>query len=172
MAHKIFYIIMFFFISFKVFSQENNDNDNYLLLLNELNNYVENNFVSPFDSNTNIIIHYNNIFTNEIEFNNYSVINCNLNEYIYSMIDGTVEKIGYDIGQLIIIKNDDLEIHYILVNPININEGDYIKKGQLIGKIGPSYRDPYGPAILIRIKYKDIYFDPYLLLNRLISSNK
>ena len=88
------------------------------------------------------------------------------------MTDGMVVKIGYgDLGRVIIIRNNDLEIQYILVNPININEGDYIKKGQLIGQIDPPYREPYSPALLIRIKYKNEYFDPYLLLNRLIGSN-
>ncbi|GHV54609.1 hypothetical protein AGMMS49579_15510 [Spirochaetia bacterium] len=178
MLKKLVYIIIFINISSNIFSQEDN---NYLSLLKEFNDYVNENFISPFDNNNINFINDNyfgfgfkkNPFTNDIVFQYYSIFGCNIDENIYSMTDGIIINIDYkyDLGITITLKNNDLEINYILVKPININEGDIVKKGQLIGRITSPYFS-YGPALLLRIEYKKYFFDPYLLLYEIIKYNK
>jgi hypothetical protein len=178
MAKKFLLIIAFLSILTNISSQEN---DNYLLLLNELNNLVNNNFVSPFKNNNVEFINNNywgfgykkHIFTGQIRFNNFGVILCNINEEIYSMTDGIIIKIGYNENsdRIIVIKYGEIEIYYLLVQAININEGDIIKRGQLIGKITSPYYSR-GPTLELKIKYKEEYFDPYLLLFNIIMDNR
>jgi murein DD-endopeptidase MepM/ murein hydrolase activator NlpD len=162
-----------------VFSQENTND--YLTLLNEIDNYVKNNFISPF-KNDGVEFFYNaysgfgykrNPFTGQIHFITDGVFGCNQNENIYSMTDGNIIRIGYsDMGRLIIIKSNDIEVQYSLIEPLNINEGDLIKKGQLIGRVCSPYLNAYGPALLLKIKYKGCYFDPYLLLYDIINEDE
>jgi murein DD-endopeptidase MepM/ murein hydrolase activator NlpD len=174
MIKKLLLAVVFASILTNIFSQEN---DNYLLLLNEFNNLVNNNFISPFRNNdvrfvNNIYWGFGyerNIFSGQIRFSNIGVILCNTDEDIYSMTDGIITKIGYDENnsKLIIIQYGEIEIHYLLVEAININEGDIIERGQLIGKISSPYYSR-GPALGLRLKYKTEYFDPYLFLYEII----
>jgi murein DD-endopeptidase MepM/ murein hydrolase activator NlpD len=177
MIKKLLLTVVFAGILTNIFSQEN---DNYLVLLNELNSLVNNNFISPFRNNDVRFINDNywgfgykrNIFTGQIKFSNIGVILCNMDEDIYSMTDGVITKIGYDENpnKIIIIQYGKIEIHYLLVEAININEGDIIKRGQLIGKIKAPYYSR-GPALELRLKYKTEYFDPYLFLYEIIQRN-
>jgi murein DD-endopeptidase MepM/ murein hydrolase activator NlpD len=174
MAKKIFLIILFSVFVYNIFSQRN---DNYLALLNEASIYIENNFISPFDHNR--IIFYNEYwgfgyrrcpFTNEINYFYTAAFGCNIDDNIYSMTDGIITKIGYDTeinNIVIIIKHDDFEIHYFSVRGINLEEDETVKKGQLIGRISSPYYS-IGPALILKIKYKEEYFDPHFLLTNVI----
>jgi len=174
MIKKLLLVAVFASILTNIFYQEN---DNYLLLLNEFNSLVNNNFISPFRNNNVRFVnniywgfgYKRNIFTGQIRFSNIGVILCNADEDIYSMTDGIITKIGYDenINKIIIIQCDEIEIHYLLVEAINISEGDIIEKGQLIGKISSPYYSR-GPALELRLKYKTEYFDPCLFLYEII----
>jgi hypothetical protein len=174
MVKKIILIVFCSCILLNIFSQEN---DAHLALLNELNVLVNNNFVSPFMNKDIRFINDNYwgfgykkyIFTGQIRFSNTGVILCNMDENIFSMTDGIITKIGFDenINRIIVIKYGEIEIHYIMVQAININEGDIIEKGQFIGKITSPYYSR-GPALELRLKYKTEYFDPYLFLYEII----
>jgi hypothetical protein len=179
MMKKLFIAVIFAGISMNIFSQYNED---YLRLSNELNSLVNNNFISPFMNNDVRFINDNywgfgykkHIFSGQIRFSTIGVILCNMDEDIYSMTDGIITKIGYDenINSIIIvIQYGEIEIHYLSIESININEGDIIKRGQLIGKIKSPYRHS-GPALELRLKYKAEYFDPYLFLYEIIMHDK
>jgi murein DD-endopeptidase MepM/ murein hydrolase activator NlpD len=169
-------IICILFLNIFINSFAQNNDHEYLSLLNEINVIVNDNFISPFKTNDVFIINDNysgfgykmNPFTGKFSYSILSVINCNVDENIYSMTDGIVKEIGYEeIGPIIIIEFKDIEIHYLLVRHIEIKEGDIIKKGQLIGKISSPYYH-YGPALFLRLKYKEKWFDPILLLHEII----
>jgi hypothetical protein len=170
MPIKCIFVLLFF--PFTVFAQC----DNYVSLLKEADNYISNNFISPFLNKDIKFIHDSywgfgfkrDIFTNDIRFSNFGVILCNVDEHIYSMDDGIVVEIGYDEdGFFVLIKYDEIYVYYYRVDDVNIKEGDTIEKGKLIGKIKRSYQS-IGPLLILKIKYKDYYFNPYFLLDRIV----
>ena len=161
---KFIYILLFLFSLQYIFSQ----NDDYLKFYNEIHN--QNDFCSPVDGvivfidNCNFGFGYKlNIHNNEIVFSDSSIIAGNENQNIYSICDGEIIfiEILYNSCVFLIIKNSYYEIEYV---GLNINEylkiGDTIKKGQLLGQ----FYFLVGSELLLRIKYKDNYFDPYLVL--------
>jgi hypothetical protein len=171
MVRKYIFILLFLY-PYLLFAQDNN----YLSLLIELDDYIENNFVSPFYTKNVKFLNDNlygfgfkkNPFTNDIFFSNSGIISCDSDENIYSMDDGIIMEIGYNGSNIfILVKYNEIEIYYHCVSPININEGDKIEKRQLIGRISSPYYS-YGPALIVKIKYKNQYFDPYFLLYNII----
>jgi hypothetical protein len=172
MLRKHIFISLLFF-PLILFAQDNN----YVLLLREVDTYIKNNFISPFLNRDIKYINNNywgfgfkrDIFTDHIIFSNVGVILCNINESIYSMDDGIVIEIGYESskGSFILIKHNEIYVYYYRIILNNINERDIIKKGQLLGKLIPSYQS-IGPLFFIKIKYKEYFFDPYFLLFNII----
>ena len=167
--HVLFLLILFPYL---LFAQDRE----YMSLLIEFDNYITNNFVSSFFSKNVKFINDNyngfgfkrNIFTNNIRFSDSGTILCNIDEEIYSMVNGIIMEIGFnEPGQFILIKYDEIYVYYYCVNPININEGDIIEKQQLIGRISSPYYS-FGPALIMKIFYKNHYFDPYFLLYNII----
>lgn len=171
MMNKVVVFIIFFFFSHNLFSQ-----DDYILLLSEIDSYVTDNFVSPFRTKNVMFLNDNytgfgykkNPFSGTVWFSYSGYIFCNNYEHIYSMADGIILEIGYnDTGRFVLIKHNEIEVYYFNVSPMNINEGDTIEKGQLIGRINPPYINHH-PALLLKIKYKNYFFDPYFLLEYII----
>ena len=157
-----------FFIFLSIFHYIFSQNDDYLKLYNEI--YNQNIFCSPVDGVVvfNDNYHYGfgyklSINDDEIYFSDSSIILGNENQDIYSICDGEIIHIEilYSSCVFLVIKNNDYEIEYI---GINIDEklkiGDNVEKGQLLGKL----YFLVGRHLILRIKYKNYYFDPYLLL--------
>ena len=167
MKKRIIFIVLCIFSN--ILFAQNND---YISLLRDIDLYISSNFVSPFfTKDIKFLNDYyfgfgfkRDPFTNHIRFSNSGIILCNIDENIYSMDNGIIMEIGYnESGRFVLVKYNEIEVYYYGIEPININIGDSIEKKQIIGKIAPPYRS-YGPAIILKIKYKDCYFDPYFLL--------
>ena len=161
------YFSVFLFFPCLLFPQ----NDEYLTLYNEIIN--QNDFGSPVEG---VIIFCDNYYCGfgyKLNRNEYEIIfseSCIIfgkgDQDIYSICDGEIIDIDFFefeknlIGK-ITIKNNNYEIEYYGVD-INqdIRIGNKIEKGQLLGK----FFYLFGSEMILSIKYKNYYFDPYLIL--------
>ena len=86
------------------------------------------------------------------------------NEYVYSMMDGKVEKVGYDTrsGNYIILRHADFTISYCHLSKVHIAPGTPVFAGTIIGKSGSTGRAT-GEHLHIVTKHKGIIFDPKIL---------
>lgn len=86
------------------------------------------------------------------------------NEYVYSMMDGKVEKVGYDArsGNYIILRHADFTISYCHLSKVHIAPGTPVFAGTIIGKSGSTGRAT-GEHLHIVTKHKGIIFDPKIL---------
>jgi hypothetical protein len=166
--------IISIFLIVKAFSQEGEE---YNKLYMELIKIVNNEFVSPITLITDNLIfeyglHYgygihSDPFTGTDYFFNESYLQCKLGENIYSMTPGIVKDIIFD--RQIIIEYNGIEISYRDLNINNIKTGDEIRKKQLLGtRRGVDGRHNYFNGIIIKIKYKNHYFDAGILLRDVI----
>ena len=90
------------------------------------------------------------------------------NEYVYSMMDGKVEKVGYDArsGNYIILRHADFTISYCHLSKVHIASGTPVFAGTIIGKSGSTGRAT-GEHLHIVTKHKGIIFDPKILLEKI-----
>ena len=95
------------------------------------------------------------------------------NEYVYSMMDGKVEKVGYDArsGNYIILRNADFTISYCHLSKVHIAPGTPVFAGTIIGRSGSTGRAT-GEHLHIVTKYKGIIFDPKILFCYIKSHQK
>lgn len=86
------------------------------------------------------------------------------NEYVYSMMDGKVEKVGYDArsGIYIILRHADFTISYCHLSKVHLAPGTPVFAGTIIGKSGSTGRAT-GEHLHIVTKHKGIIFDPKIL---------
>ena len=86
------------------------------------------------------------------------------NEYVYSMMDGKVEKVGYDArsGNYIILRHADFTISYCHLSKVHIAPGTPVFAGTIIGRSGSTGRAT-GEHLHIVTKHKGIIFDPKIL---------
>ena len=86
------------------------------------------------------------------------------NEYVYSMMDGKVEKVGYDArsGNYIILRHADFTISYCHLSKVHLAPGTPVFAGTIIGKSGYTGRAT-GEHLHIVTKHKGIIFDPKIL---------
>ena len=86
------------------------------------------------------------------------------NEYVYSMMDGKVEKVGYDArsGNYIILRHADFTISYCHLSKVHLAPGTPVFAGTIIGKSGSTGRAT-GEHLHIVTKHKGIIFDPKIL---------
>jgi hypothetical protein len=143
----------------------------YTLLFNELFEIVKDEFHPPIIND--LVFIYDDYygygphispFTRKIYFNKSSYLQCDENTSIYSMTPGIVKNIIYN--RMIIIEYNGIEICYNDLNINNINIGDNISKGQLLGtRRGVDALHNYFNGIMIRIKYKTFYFDIGYMFN-------
>ena len=95
------------------------------------------------------------------------------NEYVYSMMDGKVEKVGYDArsGNYIILRHADFTISYCHLSKVHIAPGTPVFAGTIIGKSGSTGRAT-GEHLHIVTKHKGIIFDPKILFCYIKSTKK
>ena len=87
------------------------------------------------------------------------------NEYVYSMMDGKVEKVGYDArsGNYIILRHADFTISYCHLSKVHIAPGTLVFAGTIIGRSGSTGRAT-GEHLHLTVKYKKAYLNPKILL--------
>ena len=90
------------------------------------------------------------------------------NEYVYSMMDGKVEKVGYDArsGNYIILRHADFTISYCHLSKVHLAPGTPVFAGTIIGKSGSTGRAT-GEHLHIVTKHKGIIFNPKILLEKI-----
>ena len=95
------------------------------------------------------------------------------NEYVYSMMDGKVEKVGYDArsGNYIILRHADFTISYCHLSKVYLAPGTPVFAGTIIGRSGSTGRAT-GEHLHIVTKYKGIIFDPKILFCYIKSTQK
>ena len=95
------------------------------------------------------------------------------NEYVYSMMDGKVEKVGYDArsGNYIILRHADFTISYCHLSKVHLAPGTPVFAGTIIGKSGSTGRAT-GEHLHIVTKHKGIIFNPKILFCCVKSTQK
>ena len=87
------------------------------------------------------------------------------NALVYSMLDGTVEKIGYDSrsGNFVTVRHGDFRISYCHLSRILATQGQSVLAGFPIGITGSTGRST-GEHLHITAKYKGKPFNPMAML--------
>ena len=87
------------------------------------------------------------------------------NALVYSMLDGTVEKVGYDSrsGNFVTIRHGDFRISYCHLSRILATQGQSVLAGFPIGITGSTGRST-GEHLHITAKYKGKPFNPMAML--------
>jgi hypothetical protein len=172
MKKILFVILILFFININLFAQISENEKllsgidfEYTQLLNELFEIVKNEFHPPI-SKKMVFIYDNNYgyghhiqpITGEIFFLNGSYLRCDKKAPIYSMTSGIVKDII--LNRMIIIEYKGIEIFYRDLDINNLNIGENIIAGQLLGtKKEADALHNYFNGIIIKIKYKTFYYD-------------
>ena len=88
------------------------------------------------------------------------------NALVYSMLDGTVEKVGYDTrsGNFVTVRHGDIRISYCHLSRILTTQGQSILAGFPIGITGSTGRST-GEHLHITAKYKGRPFNPTSLFS-------
>jgi murein DD-endopeptidase MepM/ murein hydrolase activator NlpD len=91
---------------------------------------------------------------------------------VYSMLDGTVEKTGYDSrsGNFATLRHGGFRISYCHLSQILVSKGQTVLAGFPVGITGSTGRST-GEHLHITAKYKGKAFNPMALLNILPSSS-
>ena len=95
------------------------------------------------------------------------------NEYVYSMMDGKVEKVGYDArsGNYIILRHADFTISFCHLSNVHLAPGTPVFAGTIIGRSGSTGRAT-GEHLHIVTKHKGIIFAPKILVCYIKSHQK
>ena len=95
------------------------------------------------------------------------------NEPAYAMMDGIVEKVGYDnrSGNYIILRHADFTISYCHLSKVHLAPGTPVFAGTIIGRSGSTGRAT-GEHLHIVTKHKGIIFDPKNLFCYVKSTQK
>ena len=95
------------------------------------------------------------------------------NEPAYAMMDGIVEKVGYDnrSGNYIILRHADFTISYCHLSKVHVAPGTPVFAGTIIGKSGSTGRAT-GEHLHIVTKHKGIIFNPKILFCYIKSTQK
>ena len=90
------------------------------------------------------------------------------NEFVYSMMDGKVEKVGYDArsGNYIVLRHADFTISYCHLSKVHIAPGTPVFAGTIIGRSGSTERAT-GEHLHLTVKYKKAYLNPKILLEKI-----
>ena len=94
------------------------------------------------------------------------------NEPAYAMMDGIVEKVGYDnrSGNYIILRHADFTISYCHLSKVYLTANDTVLIGTIIGRSGSTGRTT-GEHLHLVTKHKGAIFNPEILF-RYINSHK
>lgn len=97
------------------------------------------------------------------------------NSNVYAILEGKIEKVEYSnvgYGNLVIIDHGDFRSYYAHLNSIeNFQEGDYVRGGQVIGKVGNTGRST-GPHLHLEINVGYTALNPELFIGYLKAGNK
>ena len=95
------------------------------------------------------------------------------NEYVYSMMEGKVEKVGYDTrsGKYIILRHADFTISYSHLSRVLTTKGLYVLADFPIGITGSTGRST-GEHLHITTKYKGKAFNPMTMLEYIYGKGK
>ena len=88
------------------------------------------------------------------------------NEPVYSMMEGIVEKIGYDSrsGNYVTLKHGNYHVSYCHLSSVIVRKGEYVYPGIIVGVTGNSGRST-GSHLHITCKKDGKSFNPTILLN-------
>ena len=81
---------------------------------------------------------------------------------VFATGDGKVQEAGREAGYGNMVEIDhgyNYHTRYAHLSEINVKEGDYVKRGQLIGKVGSTGKST-GPHLHYEVRYKDIPQNP------------
>ena len=95
------------------------------------------------------------------------------NEYVYSMIEGKVEKVGYDnrSGNYIILRHADFTISYCHLSKVYLATNVMVCPGTIIGRSGSTGRVT-GEHLHLVTKHKGTIFNPEILFCYINSHKK
>ena len=104
------------------------------------------------------------LFTGKLSWHNGLDLRAK-NEPAYAMMDGIVEKVGYDnrSGNYIILRHADFTISYCHLSKVHIAPGTLVFAGTIIGRSGSTGRAT-GEHLHLTVKYKKAYLNPKILL--------
>lgn len=90
------------------------------------------------------------------------------NEPAYAMMDGIVEKVGYDnrSGNYIILRHADFTISYCHLSKVHLAPGTPVFVGTIIG-ISGSTGHATDEHLHLTVKYKKVYLNPKILLEKI-----
>ena len=93
------------------------------------------------------------------------------NEYVYSMMDGKVEKVGYDArsGNYIILRHADFTVSYCHLSRVYLTPDTPVFPGTIIGKSGSTGRAT-GEHLHLIVKYKNVHLNPMVFLEKVKKS--
>ena len=88
------------------------------------------------------------------------------NEPAYAMMDGIVEKVGYDnrSGYYVILKHGNYRVSYCHLSSIIVRKGEYVYPGIIVGVTGNTGRST-GSHLHLTCKKDGRSFNPTILLN-------
>ena len=95
------------------------------------------------------------------------------NKYVYSMIEGKVEKVGYDnrSGNYIILRHADFTISYCHLSKVYLATNAMVCPGTIIGRSGSTGRVT-GEHLHLVTKHKGTIFNPEILFCYINSHKK
>ena len=141
--------------------------DNLIKIYNEAKNKLENTLFQMEDQYyvINTYGFEKHPIRGDIIFRDYIFINLKYNSKIFSISDGEIIETGYNHfwGIYIKIKYNDLEIIYGNLLKIEINIGDIVSMGDIIGYGGVN--TVFGDGITLRIKYNNYFLNPIIIMN-------
>jgi murein DD-endopeptidase MepM/ murein hydrolase activator NlpD len=161
----IFFILLICVNIFNVFSL---DNPELLKLYNEAKEILSDKtfILNNHYSIINNFGFFKNPFYDEIYFCESIFISTQSNSEIFSITDGEIIETGFaeGTGNFVKIIYNDFEIIYGCLSFFEKNVGDKILRGQVIGYAG-RHTGHLGSGIVIKIKYKNVFLNPYFILN-------
>lgn len=89
------------------------------------------------------------------------------NEYVYSMMEGRVAKVGFDSrsGNYIILRHADFTVSYCHLSKVYLTPDTPVFPGTIIGKSGSTGRAT-GEHLHLIVKYKNVHLNPMVFLEK------
>ena len=90
------------------------------------------------------------------------------NEPAYAMMNGIVEKVGYDnrSGNYVTLRHGNYHVSYCHLSNVHIAPGTLVFAGTIIGRSGSTGRAT-GEHLHITVKYKKAYLNPKILFEKI-----
>ena len=91
------------------------------------------------------------------------------NEYVYSMMDGIVEKVGYDnrSGNYVTLRHGNYHVSYCHLSSIIVRKGEYVYPGIIVGVTGNTGRST-GSHLHLTCKKGSKSINPIILLSEIL----